>query len=165
MGTVPGSPPGPCRLLEGTMGSSTWHPPPPGPEHWLCFLEPGTCLFAHQLQLAQAASLHTCRPGAQPRSHTQRPSAGQASAPFSSGRRCFLRPEREPTPPWRPAPGAGPGELPSCPEAVAPKAREVHLPRVWARATLGFPTTSPCFTGQADGGTPEGGDVEEGGAL
>lgn len=145
MGTVPGSPPESYRLLAGTMGSSTWHPPPPSPEHWLCFLEPGWDVFVPAPTAAGPGRLlaHLQAGGPHAASHAGA-SAGQASAPFSSGRRCFLRLECEPAPPWRPAPGAGSGELPSGPAAVAPKARELHLPGVWAWATLGFPATSPC---------------------
>lgn len=60
MGTVHWHPPGSCRPLAGTMGSGTWHSPPPKSIRFASWTE-GPCLFPHQPQLEQTADLHTCR--------------------------------------------------------------------------------------------------------
>lgn len=91
MGTVPESPPGSCRPLAGTMGCSTWHRPPT--PRSMCFASwtGGPCLFPHQPQMDQAASLHTCRLGDPTLRLTCKGQVpGGASAPFRSGCRCFL---------------------------------------------------------------------------
>lgn len=163
MGTVSAPPPGSHRALAGTMGFNTWHTTAPPPSFCFASCSRDPCVFPCQPQLEQAVSLHTCRDGEPAlRLTLQSQEPGKASAPFRSGRRCFLLGL-----PGSPPPSAGllcsapdgPGSLTSCPQPGSLNTGAVS-PGAWAGRPSSFPPPPLAqWAGVVDSGGRMGGSA------
>lgn len=150
------APPGSLRALAGTMGFNTWHTTAPPPSVCFASWSRDPCVFPCQPELQQAVSLHTCRDGEPAlRLTLQGQEPGKASAPFRSGRRCFLLGL-----PGSPPPSAGllcsapdgPGSLTSCPQPGSLTTTGAVSPGAWAGRPSSFsPPPSPCSVGWGGG--------------